>query len=399
MSLKTFPIIFFNMGGEMIYILEQRLTAQDIMDQKSVKVINEIVGAMFNTRFLEEIFRPQELYPKKAVKHIFEKIAHTSIMRLNEASMDKLYDLMSMSVKYQIMLCPCASDIVKVTYNHVNTIRKLVRSFTVLDLLDKAFLAFNKFYERLNDAEWLFIRDTTLFFFQDVHIRVSVFLREDLQTQEGQFIMKTNGVVPTGFQPPGEIRTYTRGRLNNTQAFNTDQHHQPADDTRTFQLGLNIFSKSRSLKQTILSEDHTPQATSMVNAASDIEMLNPDPKMLTQLSLLSQLIGSNTNNDASRSGLVKLSLFDDDDDEDDFRPPPPQSHPQQSFSTAASQKPKHEDISIDVSKRNPNSRLSHVLQDLDFDERPARRGKNSDDDDNDLCAMMDRLPNSENKRR
>lgn len=51
-------------------------------------------------------------------------------------------------------------------------------------------------------------------------------------------------------------------------------------------------------------------------------MLNPDPKMLTQLSLLSQLIGSNTNKDESRSGLVKLSLFDDDDDEDDFRPPP-----------------------------------------------------------------------------
>ena len=53
-------------------------------------VINDIVGAMFNTRFLEEIFRPQELYPKKAVKHIFEKVAHTSIMRLNDASMDKV---------------------------------------------------------------------------------------------------------------------------------------------------------------------------------------------------------------------------------------------------------------------------------------------------------------------
>jgi len=77
----------------------------------------------------------------------------------------------------------------------------------------------------MNDAEWLFIRDTILLFFQDVHIRVrnipyenrihlsfffilkvSVFLREDLQTQEGQFVIKTNGVVPTGFQPPGEIR-------------------------------------------------------------------------------------------------------------------------------------------------------------------------------------------------
>ena len=45
---------------------------------------------MFNGKFVDELFRPQELYPKKAVKHIFEKLAHTSIMRLNEASMDKV---------------------------------------------------------------------------------------------------------------------------------------------------------------------------------------------------------------------------------------------------------------------------------------------------------------------
>ena len=53
-------------------------------------MVNDIVGSMFNSKFLEELFRPQELYPKKAVKHIFEKLAHSSIMRLNEASMDKV---------------------------------------------------------------------------------------------------------------------------------------------------------------------------------------------------------------------------------------------------------------------------------------------------------------------
>ena len=51
---------------------------------------------------------------------------------------------MTMSVKYQIMLCPCAADIIKVTYNHVSSIRKLLRSFTTIELLDKAFMTFNK---------------------------------------------------------------------------------------------------------------------------------------------------------------------------------------------------------------------------------------------------------------
>jgi hypothetical protein len=42
MSLKSFPIIFFNMGGEMVYILDQRLSAQEIVDQKAVKGIKKI---------------------------------------------------------------------------------------------------------------------------------------------------------------------------------------------------------------------------------------------------------------------------------------------------------------------------------------------------------------------
>ncbi|CAF1292540.1 unnamed protein product [Adineta ricciae] len=396
MSLKSFPIIFINMGGEMVYILEQRLSAQEIVDQKATKVINDIVSAMFNGKFIEELFRPQELYPKKAVKHIFEKVAHSSIMRLNEASMDKLYDLMTMSVKFQIMLCPCASDIMKVTYNHVNSMRKLVRSSAVLDQLDKAFIAFNKQYERLNDVEWLLIRDTILFFFQDIHIRVSIFLRENLQTQHGQFIMNTDGIVPTGFQPPGEIRTYKRGRLNHTQTFDAGERHEPPDETRTFRLGLNIYSKSKNADANLLSDTVVRHPPVQVSASSDIEMINPDPKMIAQLNLLSDLIGSSSSGDSSRSGIVKLSLFDDDeDDEEDIR----RSHTTHVQTSSRDHRPKNEDITIDVSNRNRNARLTNVLHDLDFDNPPARHGRKNYDDDDDLCSMMDRLPNSGNKRR
>lgn len=45
---------------------------------------------VFSERFLDEIFRPQDMCSKKAVKTIFERLAHTSIMRLNQNSMDKV---------------------------------------------------------------------------------------------------------------------------------------------------------------------------------------------------------------------------------------------------------------------------------------------------------------------
>lgn len=37
MSLRTLPILFFNLGGEMLYILDQRLRAQNILPDKAMK--------------------------------------------------------------------------------------------------------------------------------------------------------------------------------------------------------------------------------------------------------------------------------------------------------------------------------------------------------------------------
>lgn len=53
-------------------------------------VMNDIVTTMFNKKFLEELFKPQELYSKKALRTVFDRLAHASIMRLNQASMDKV---------------------------------------------------------------------------------------------------------------------------------------------------------------------------------------------------------------------------------------------------------------------------------------------------------------------
>lgn len=52
--------------------------------------MNDIITTMFNKKFLEELFKPQELYSKKALRTVFDRLAHASIMRLNQASMDKV---------------------------------------------------------------------------------------------------------------------------------------------------------------------------------------------------------------------------------------------------------------------------------------------------------------------
>ena len=106
MAQRTLPVLFMNLGGEMMYILDQRLQAQAIEKDKAgkvstvtftttptitktVKVMNDIVSTMFNRRFIEEIFaKHQPIYSRRVLKTMFDKLAHASIMRLNSNIVD-----------------------------------------------------------------------------------------------------------------------------------------------------------------------------------------------------------------------------------------------------------------------------------------------------------------------
>uniref|UniRef100_A0A2K5VFZ9 Organic solute carrier partner 1 n=1 Tax=Macaca fascicularis TaxID=9541 RepID=A0A2K5VFZ9_MACFA len=183
MSVRTLPLLFLNLGGEMLYILDQRLRAQNIPGDKARKVLNDIISTMFNRKFMEELFKPQELYSKKALRTVYERLAHASIMKLNQASMDKLYDLMTMAFKYQVLLCPRPKDVLLVTFNHLDTIKGFIQdSPTILQQVDETFRQLTEIYGGLSAGEFQLIRQTLLIFFQDLHIRRECFWKHMQET-------------------------------------------------------------------------------------------------------------------------------------------------------------------------------------------------------------------------
>jgi Organic solute transport protein 1 len=56
--LNVLPFVILNLGGEMIYILDQRLRAQEIGSERSQKVLQDVVKTMLSKKFVEELFRP-----------------------------------------------------------------------------------------------------------------------------------------------------------------------------------------------------------------------------------------------------------------------------------------------------------------------------------------------------
>lgn len=85
MSQLTMPLLVVNLGAEMVYILEQRLKAQNIPADKSCKVLHDVVRTMFDASYVDKLFAPQDMYTVAQTRKIFDRLAHSSIMRLSES--------------------------------------------------------------------------------------------------------------------------------------------------------------------------------------------------------------------------------------------------------------------------------------------------------------------------
>lgn len=365
MSLKSLPFIFLNMGGEMCYILDQRLQAQNVKKDKAIRVMNDIVSTMFNVKFLDELFKPQEQYSKKAMRALFDKLAHASIMRLNATSMDKLYDLMTMAVKYQFQSCASPKDILVVTMNHMDGVRKLVQgSPNVQTQIDHAYKWLSSTYFSMNLIELQLVRQTVLNFFQDTRVKVSILLREKQQKDDGRFIVHLKTKIPYGGQAPGTVRSYVNGKANKTVHFNSGGVYTETtkdgvlDKTakqgeRGTDLGTNMYKNQAADTQGGFGSSYSGGGTSS----------SKDALVKEELQLLSHLIRPATESEKTN---FSLSLFDDDEDEENFV-------------VAAKEGNKNggQVIKIDASKRDKKS-VDKIMSDLSVKDTKPKKSKGED---------------------
>lgn len=64
---------------------------------------------------------PGGLCTQATLKSLMEKIVHGSIMRLSQESLDKLFDLMIMSVKFQVFSATHTSSLLDMTLTHIKS--------------------------------------------------------------------------------------------------------------------------------------------------------------------------------------------------------------------------------------------------------------------------------------
>ncbi|XP_043993909.1 protein OSCP1-like [Gambusia affinis] len=325
MSARTLPLVFINLGGEMLYILDQRLRALNTSEDQSEtgvwsqrdrkRVLNDVVGTMFSKSFMDELLKPQQLYSHRTMKTVLTRLAHSSIMRLNPASMDRLYELMIMAFKYQVLLSPRPRDLLLVSYNHLDAARAFVRDTpAVLNQVDETHRKIIEVYSRLSDGEFQLLRQTLLTFLQDMHTRVSVFLKNQIQNPSGRFVLMTSGPVPTGVDVPGLIRTFDpRGKEVGRSEF-------PPGGTYSGSVGEGSFELSgdRVLKlgQNLYQAEHPEETQKSRTPRAQPDRTNPLAK--EELNLLARLMGCMKSRSVPTAApRFRISLFPSDPEEDE----------------------------------------------------------------------------------
>ena len=116
--------------------------------------------------------RKQELHKHSAVRTLFEKLAHSSIMRLNSSSMSKLFDLMLMAFKYQLLKMKNPEELLQITLNHLNSLVEIMSQFEgaatneLFHAVKNEIIYVNNVYSKLKCFDYITLKQILFRFFQ-----------------------------------------------------------------------------------------------------------------------------------------------------------------------------------------------------------------------------------------
>ncbi|KAF0686613.1 Aste57867_21585 [Aphanomyces stellatus] len=382
-AMLTMPMLLINMGGEMLYVLDQRLKAQNIAGDKSVKVLVDVVKTMYNTKFISELFKPHHMYTNLSTRQIFDRLAHSSIMRLNQSSMDKLYGLMRMGFKYNILACSSADQLVQVTMNHLRSIKEIVPSDEAIVLLEEAILLTANVYGTMSHGNFLLLKQSLCRFFQDVRIKVSLFLQSEIQNGDGSFVIRADGPTATGGDVPGTIRYYDKdGGVDDQDTIDVASARgaAPFDDKPILQRDPNLCPFGENLyapnaKPGLKSAKTGEEMAADAKKAGSKGVVDDEGKTAKQwkataadgLNLLADLLGAKDGTAADVKPW-KINLFADDPNEDDDG--------------------KDEEVeTIMIDALSDHKTAQTLVADFDKASKDEHDGKKGDDDD--LLSLMD----------
>jgi hypothetical protein len=203
--------------------------------------------------------------------------------------MGKLYSLMVMGVKFQVVRVATPCHVLDVTIEHLEQLKRMCASEVTDSLLDYCLESCQQCYGRFTPGDWCLCRQQLLAFFATRRVRVSIFLQRDLQGQDGTLRLENGGPLTSGALP-----------LNKTHPL-APNYLQGNSSLHAKRLGANMYAEPLPEAKEI-SQEVKPVA-----AKEEPPPTKPSTACL-ELNLLADLVGGG---DVPTESF-RLALFEDD---------------------------------------------------------------------------------------
>ena len=185
MSLYGIPFLLANLGAQTIYVIDQRLRDQAIPENKAERILGDICAVLFSENLWEQIMAPQDMYTQDSTRSVLEKIVHSSLIKLNATSMNKLYDLTLMVFKHQLLTCSKPSVLWTLTKKHIETIQTLVPKLKKMDECNASIARFSALVKSFTAGDWLGLRQVLLEFLRNKSVKITLLMNAKYQSQGG----------------------------------------------------------------------------------------------------------------------------------------------------------------------------------------------------------------------
>lgn len=107
-------------------------------------------------------------------------------MRLDQSSMNKLWDLITMVYKWQLTM---SHEVIKITLRHLYEIENYVTNPETQIRVQKVQDHMDNFNKMLTQDEKMTLREEILYWLKQYNVRVSLLMRMGLQSMSGNFIV------------------------------------------------------------------------------------------------------------------------------------------------------------------------------------------------------------------
>lgn len=148
---------------------------------------------LLDPKFLESLINGSmhskaQLLTVEHCKFMLNDIATCSLMRLDETSMEKLWNLMTMVYKWQLFVSRHQHNLLDITFRHLDAINKIYPDARRHMLIDFAKNMLLDFWNACGEEQQLSIYRTNKAWLQCFNTKISLLIRLGFQAMDGSFI-------------------------------------------------------------------------------------------------------------------------------------------------------------------------------------------------------------------